>query len=92
MTLVRIRCRRCHRVLATVDEWQAVESRRAGWSGCVEFGRCRRCDLPDPRRVVGVMSAQGVDAMPLNRRIDYAELRPHVERALRLARTIDLLT
>lgn len=53
MTLVRIRCHSCQRVLAR------VEKPPTDWSGSMTFTRCRKCDLPSPGRLIEVIQKTG---------------------------------
>lgn len=85
MVLVRLRCKRCGRVLRKLDDTFRPEP----W---VSFARCRRCDLTPPDRVARVLLQKGMDSMALTAAVDWNELRPHYERALRDRRTVDVLT
>ncbi len=58
MTLVKLHCARCGKVLATFDE----PPKR--WSGDFTFTRCTKCDLPSVDRIVDVLIASDMDSFP----------------------------
>jgi len=85
--LIRIRCRKCLRVLVEISDPPTLNS-----DGQVTFLRCRKCDLPDPGRIVDVMITQDVDAFPMNWQVGWNDLRRHAEKARRTDKTVDLIT
>ncbi len=86
MTLVRILCRHCRTTLATVDEVPL------DWSGEITFLRCRRCDLPSPERLVGVLHKKGASSMSLTLVIKLASLRADIVGASRTGKTVVKVT
>ena len=86
MILIRVRCKTCRGVLAD------VEHRPESWVGALSFLMCGKCERPDPRRVVDVMLAKNLDALPIAREIAWAALRPEIESAERRGRTVDVVT
>ncbi len=86
MILVRIRHKRCMRVLAEISH------RPPDWDGSFTFLMCGKCERPSPRRTVEYLIAQDADAIPLAREITWAELRPFIDSALKRGRTVDVVT
>lgn len=84
MILVKVRCHRCWTVL------HEVEHRPATWDDPdLHVLRCRRCDLPDPRRIVKVMMRKDVDGIGLLAAVPWALLREPIELAERTGKTQD---
>lgn len=73
--LVVLRCRTCRKRLGTVD---AVP---ADWSQTVTVHRCRKCDMPDPRRIVGELIRHDREGEPLAGLLPLWAVRDEVERA-----------
>jgi hypothetical protein len=86
MVLVRLRCRRCRGVLGEISQPPAT------WEGARRYVMCRRCELPDPRRIATVLAKKGLPSMPIQREVAWKDLRPFLEEALRTGKTVDVLT
>lgn len=83
--LVRIRHKRCGRVLGVVTD--ETTPAKVFW-----FGVCRKCDLPSPERVADVLVSSGRDGFPLTRGVSWADIRPRIAEAKSAGHPIDLLT
>lgn len=85
MILVRIRHGRCRAVLAEIRE------RPASWDGELMFPSCGRCARPRPERAQAVYAGRSWEEWDFVRQVAWADLRPHVEAALRSGRTVDVV-
>lgn len=84
MILVRVRCAKCWTIL------HKVERRPESWEDDdLLVMRCRRCDMPDPTRIVDVLIRKGLDSMGLMASVPWATLRPSIEKAERTGKTQD---
>ncbi len=75
MSLVIVRCKRCRTQLGSLDAMPD------DWSGNLGVPRCRKCVVPSPRRLVGVLQQQKAAGFALALDIPLAELRPHALKA-----------
>jgi len=78
MSLVIVRCKRCRSPLGSLDEMPA------DWSGNLTVSRCRKCVVPPPRRLIGVLIQQNATGFGLAVEVPLADLRRHAEKAARL--------
>ncbi|KHL09437.1 hypothetical protein CLV56_2819 [Mumia flava] len=85
-TLVRIRHKRCGRVLAEITEATSAQ----GSTFAVLM--CEKCERPSPARVAAVAARKGADGLPITREIPWAELRPFIADAKRTGKTVDVVT
>jgi hypothetical protein len=73
--LVIVHCERCGKVLGSLDTMPD------DWSGNLRVQRCKKCAVPKPRRLVGVLAQQKAEGFAMTLNIPLADLRSHAMNA-----------
>lgn len=75
MSLVIVRCQRCRHMLGSLDAMPE------DWSGFLAVSRCRKCVLPTPRRLMGVLRQHHARGFAMGLNIPLADLKPYALKA-----------
>jgi hypothetical protein len=84
MTLVIVRCKTCGTQLGTLDAMPD------DWSGNLNVLRCRKCVIPSPRRLAGVLAQKNAKGFALTVDIPLADLRRAAEKAKREGKSVSV--
>jgi hypothetical protein len=82
--LVIVRCKKCGTQLGSLDAMPD------DWSGYLTVLRCRKCVIPAPRRLIGVLIQQKAKEFALTGGIPLEQLRPHAHKARNRGRTVSV--
>lgn len=85
MIYVRVRCKRCRKVLTNITSYPH------DWEGLGLIMDCSRCRRPEPDQIVSIMVQKNVDALPVGRKFEWSWMRQHVQRAQATGSTVELV-